>query len=999
MEKRAEEIMEEMQRRAASYVPEWQMDRKNPDIGTALAEVYARMFGRVEQKYQKLPEKFGIDFFNCLNTSMRPSSPAKGYVVFGLSDEKSRGAEVLAGTPLRTEVTDDNKERIPVETTEDVYAVPDSLSVVCESLDEEDYIGIHFQQEEERKAYSLFCQEAENLQEHVFYLGHPCLLSVSQYGRIYLNMEQKKGEPIEEEQLAGLADTKTASFFYPTESGEVPFLHVRAGKNGIELEKTKDMPPWEMKEFAGRSAYWLGCRVYQKKNVENLAVESIYLASECPALEPDIIYADGTEKKGGTYFPFGERPSVYGEVYFFSDEVLNKKGASVELSFEQEFVKVPIISLEEENPIKWKLIMAKEDIRQEKEYVISIREVVWEYYNGLGWAGLFPDLRYSACFSEEEGVYRQRKSIRFICPDDSFPVLVNAREGYAIRARIKKMNHEFKTNGCYLAPVLSETILSYSYPLKTVSPSYIYQKNNLENRFFLTEECMGEMNPFRLIYDTKDKTCTLYFGFRQRMMQGPIRFLFVMEHNQERALPPLSWEYYRRGKWQSLYPADGTEHFARTGTLTFSGTADADRLCLFGKELYWIRVRDKEGAYGRKAMIYPKLCQFWINAAQVITLRTGIEENLTMEGYQKQKSFSLLNKNIHQIDVWVREDRFYGEEEIEKLAGENRIRQVKDEDGTIQETWIKWQETNQFLSCAPGDQCYLLDANEGRIIFGDGVRGAIPAPDIPNGINVCYSTGGGEACNLLPGQINGLERSIGGVSRAVNPLALSGGYDRETAKEAVSRSGRAIKHNSRAVTEEDYLSLAMEAVRNIEKAACFSGINAEGKHQPGVLTLVLLKKDYRLGGYLFSEMKQQIYDYLRSRLPAGVWVKRNVFIREPLMVEIELMVAVEVMGFQDIFAVRRQIQQTLEEFLDPVQGNFSQKGWEIGNLPDELQLETRIKTVPGIVQLKMCVVFAYLGNKPGKPKVDLQKIRRHPFVLPVNGQHQIQIFVSQKGGE
>ena len=50
MEKRAEEIMEEMQRRAASYVPEWQMDRKNPDIGTALAEVYARMFGRVEQK-------------------------------------------------------------------------------------------------------------------------------------------------------------------------------------------------------------------------------------------------------------------------------------------------------------------------------------------------------------------------------------------------------------------------------------------------------------------------------------------------------------------------------------------------------------------------------------------------------------------------------------------------------------------------------------------------------------------------------------------------------------------------------------------------------------------------------------------------------------------------------------------------------------------------------------------------------------------------------------
>lgn len=146
-------------------------------------------------------------------------------------------------------------------------------------------------------------------------------------------------------------------------------------------------------------------------------------------------------------------------------------------------------------------------------------------------------------------------------------------------------------------------------------------------------------------------------------------------------------------------------------------------------------------------------------------------------------------------------------------------------------------------------------------------------------------------------------------------------------------------------------------------------------------------------------MKQQIYDYLNRKLPAGVRAKRNVFIREPLMVEIELMIAVEVMGFQDMFAVRRQIQQTLEQFLDPVNGNFHQKGWEIGSLPDELQLETLIKTIPGIVQLKTCVVFAYLGNMPGRPKTDLHKICRSPFVLPVNGQHQIQIFVSQKGGE
>ena len=75
----AKEWMEEIRERAAAYVPEWRLDRENPDIGVALAEVYARLHSGIEQKYRMLPEKFGTDFFNCLNTSMRPSAPAGGY--------------------------------------------------------------------------------------------------------------------------------------------------------------------------------------------------------------------------------------------------------------------------------------------------------------------------------------------------------------------------------------------------------------------------------------------------------------------------------------------------------------------------------------------------------------------------------------------------------------------------------------------------------------------------------------------------------------------------------------------------------------------------------------------------------------------------------------------------------------------------------------------------------------------------------------------------------
>ncbi len=60
--------------------------------------------------------------------------------------------------------------------------------------------------------------------------------------------------------------------------------------------------------------------------------------------------------------------------------------------------------------------------------------------------------------------------------------------------------------------------------------------------------------------------------------------------------------------------------------------------------------------------------------------------------------------------------------------------------------------------------------------------------------------------------------------------------------EAMDRAGKELKHRFRAVTGSDYVDLAMEAVGNIEKAACFSGMDLSGGRQPGSVTLVVLKR-------------------------------------------------------------------------------------------------------------------------------------------------------------
>ena len=137
-------------------------------------------------------------------------------------------------------------------------------------------------------------------------------------------------------------------------------------------------------------------------------------------------------------------------------------------------------------------------------------------------------------------------------------------------------------------------------------------------------------------------------------------------------------------------------------------------------------------------------------------------------------------------------------------------------------------------------------------------------------------------------------------------------------------------------------------------------------------------------------MSQEIRRSLLRCLPAGM-SSSSLYIREPLMVEIELLVTAEVQGFADMFPVRNAIGKAIEEFLDPVTGNFDQKGWQIGTLPDRLQMETVIKKVPGLISLKSLVVFGRLPGEPGRPEADLDEIRRHPYVLPVGGSHQIRL--------
>ena len=52
-----EELIAQLKETAASYTPEWQFDLENPDIGAALAFVYAELFAGTLRRINKILKK------------------------------------------------------------------------------------------------------------------------------------------------------------------------------------------------------------------------------------------------------------------------------------------------------------------------------------------------------------------------------------------------------------------------------------------------------------------------------------------------------------------------------------------------------------------------------------------------------------------------------------------------------------------------------------------------------------------------------------------------------------------------------------------------------------------------------------------------------------------------------------------------------------------------------------------------------------------------------
>lgn len=241
-----------------------------------------------------------------------------------------------------------------------------------------------------------------------------------------------------------------------------------------------------------------------------------------------------------------------------------------------------------------------------------VPELSWEYWNGGGWLALEDMLDGTAALTLPGALV-------FTCPEDMALTKVLGQENYWIRARIAFGDYG-QEKFSVLTPETNPTVvfetaeiqpprltsLKVSYTVADVTPDFVLTNNNLQYDSVPVDPEKGglasTLKPFDALEDDHQ---TLYLGFDQAPLKGPISLFFALKEQEysDENRPRVEWEYFRlpaggeAGEWARLLVTDGTKNLTESGVVEFIGPSDFTSERLFGRTLFWIRAVDVEDKF------------------------------------------------------------------------------------------------------------------------------------------------------------------------------------------------------------------------------------------------------------------------------------------------------------------------------------------------------------------------------------------------------------------
>ncbi len=989
------DIIEYMKKISKTYTPEWNFNESDPDVGTGLALIYADMYYETVKRFNKSAQKYMYEFFNLIGVEMLPATVSKGYVSFQLSSSRLQEAvEVKSGTQL---VANSQGQQVLFQTLDDVLVSNSRIQSVYMTNGNMDVISKVYGFEENKDVnkditVNLFdILNYDNSQSHSVYLYHKSVFNIEGNAFVGINFINMEYDPESANvQFEKCLSSGLIKFQYYTAEGYVDFAKVYTIDNKLIGIKLDSQPKFEVvnsdEEYSVRIV----------STAKDLFKNKVFKRLECFSQSKDIIpfnvFSNDIECNTNQCYPFGEKPIIYDEFYIACKDAFSKEGATIEVSFYVDFKSFPIQDAPVETaPLEYKLIMKRSQFKPEEEFEISIDNVVWEYFNGNGWARLFTNDKYSDVFNPKGG--RKTKTISFICPSDMHTININAKECYYIRAKILKINNAFKTKGMYITPIVSEIAIKYHYENYAL-PSGVVCNNNLQEDTYNGREFNSKgsaIQPFKYLTNSYSE---MYLGFDIPPEYGPVKFLFCMKDDLNFDTVKLRWSYLTSDGWKTLTMFDATESFKKTGVVTLIGNDDFKRETFFKDNLYWVKVSDFQDGYSNvKNNLYPTIEEVHNNIAEVINVVDVPQEIFSVEPFEEDKVCTLVNGMVYSIEVWVDEISELTNNEIAELDSKGLLDITNDIFGVPTNIWVKWSETDNLKLSTPNDRHYKVDRNIGTVTFGDNVHGKIPPYKGGDTIKVKYSIGGGKVGNVQKDKINQINQTLGFVSNVYNPLITYGGTDVECVDTAIKRTSSTFRTRNRAVTAFDYEALVYEAERSILKVKFIPHILPDGSKAFGNMVIVILIENYAQDKSYFTMVKDRVIDYISEKMSTNIYQAGGLSVIEPIYVYYNIKVEVCTNDLKNVFDVKSNIENSLDSFFNIMTGNFNGKGWDIGVLPNTLQILNVLKGVSGVSFVKNIVVTPYIRVNSQIVEVDISSMKGREFALGFNGENNIIITV------
>ncbi len=273
---------------------------------------------------------------------------------------------------------------------------------------------------------------------------------------------------------------------------------------------------------------------------------------------------------------------------------------------------------------------------------------------------------------------------------------------------------------------------------------------------------------------------------------------------------------------------------------------------------------------------------------------------------------------------------------------------VTEEDGQRRE----WRRApgNNLLIASKDDRVFLVDAVEGTLMFGNGIRGKMVPIGNYNIVVEIYHTVPGEPGNVRAGAV-GLAEGFNDLVSVRNLLPANGGRNAESIEEIIRRAPSVLTSRDRAVTRLDFEIIAKEASAEVARAACDGKMASDG--QVGLVVLPQRREGEKIPDtFLSAGLKDHVQRYMAKRCLINV----APVVRLATFQEVDVSVTLRLRPNANIMTSRERARQWVEKFLDPYIGGLDGRGWPFsGTLyaQDFGRLVTDISEVRHVIEVQL----------------------------------------------